>query len=192
MDTLINLSGGVDSVYCAWKLLNENPNEKFLIHHVARSKLVRTRKEKEAVDNVLKYFEENELTNFKYIETTGYVLPKSVSVIKGIEMVGFFTGVILRSYPDIKKVVICANSEDLVQGEGYNLRSKTRFDITYATSRGIEVEYLYPLRYMTKGEIADSLPVELLSLCFYCRKPDDDGNPCGRCQPCKNIRKNRQ
>jgi len=191
MDTLINLSGGVDSVYCTWKLLKDNPNKKYLVHHVARSKIVRTRKEKEAVDNVLKYFEDNSLTNFKYIETTGYLLPKSVSPVKGIEMIGYFTGVILRSYPDITKVVICANAEDLVQGEGYNLRSKTRFDITHATSRGVEVEYLYPLKHMTKGEIADALPVELLSLCFYCRKPDTDGNPCGKCQPCVNIRKNR-
>jgi 7-cyano-7-deazaguanine synthase in queuosine biosynthesis len=192
METLINLSGGVDSVYCVWKLLKENPDEKFLIHHVARGKTVRTKKEKESVDSVLKYLKDNDLTNYKYIETTGYDLPKSVSAIKGIEMVGFFTGVILRSYKNIKKIVICANSEDLVQGDGYNLRSKTRFDITHATSRGIEVEYLYPIRNMTKGEIADSLPVELLSLCFYCRKPDMEGNPCGKCQPCVNIRKNRR
>lgn len=192
MNTLINLSGGVDSVYCVWKLLRENPEEKFLIHHVARDKRVRTKKEKEAVDNVLAYLKNSGLTNFKYIETKGYVLPKSVSVIKGIEMVGFFTGVILRSYKNIKNVVICANSEDLVQGEGYDLRSKTRFDITYATSRGVEINYLYPIKHMTKGEIADALPVELLALCFYCRTPDADGNTCGNCQPCRNIRKNRQ
>jgi len=192
MDTLINLSGGVDSVYCAWKLLKENLDKKLLIHHVSRNKTVRTKKEKEAVDAVLNYFNDNGLFNYSYIETTGYVLPKSVSAIKGIEMIGFFTGVILRSYPSIKQVVICANSEDLIQGDGYNLRSKTRFDITSATSRGIEVEYLYPLRHMTKGEISDSLPVELLSLCFYCRKPDREGTPCGQCQPCVNIRKNRR
>jgi 7-cyano-7-deazaguanine synthase in queuosine biosynthesis len=192
MNTLINLSGGLDSVYCAWRLLKENPEEKFLIHHVARDKMIRTKKEKEAVASVLSYLKNSGITNFKYIETQGYVLPKGVSSIKGIEMVGFFTGVILRTYKNIKNVVICANAEDLVQGEGYDLRSKTRFNITDATSRGVEINYLYPIKHMTKGEIADSLPVELLSLCFYCRTPDSKGNPCENCQPCRNIRKNRQ
>jgi 7-cyano-7-deazaguanine synthase in queuosine biosynthesis len=191
METLINLSGGVDSVYCAWKLLKENPDEKFLIHHVARNKTLRTKKEKEAVDAVLKYFKDNDLTNYKYIETKGYVLPKGVSSVQAIEMVGYFTGIILRSYKNIKNVVICANSEDLIQGQLYNIRSTTRFNIVNATSRGVEVTYLYPIKHMTKGEIADALPTELLSLCFYCRRPDVEGNSCGECQPCINIRKNR-
>lgn len=187
MDTLLNLSGGVDSVYCMWQYLTNNPDKKLLVHHVARKKSLLSKREYVAVKSVLKYFTAKGMTNYEYIETAGYSTPKTIRPVKAIEMVGWFTGIILRSRPEITKVIISANAEDLVQGSGYNKRSQSRFDIIKLIAPK-EPEYLYPIKDMTKAKLAETLPNEILSLCWYCRKPTIDGKTCGVCQPCRLIR----
>ena len=187
METLVNISGGVDSMYCAWKVLKENKEETFLLHHVLRDKNIRVRKEKTAVDSCLRYFRNEGLINFKYVENTCYKLGEGVKTIQDIEMVGIFTAIILRSFPSIKKVVISANKEDLVQGRLYDLRSKTRFETIHALSRNKEVEYLYPIKDLTKKEITKLIPRNLLKVCWSCRKPDVNGIACGKCQPCRRM-----
>lgn len=187
MDTLINLSGGVDSVACAWLLMKDNPSKTFMLHHIARTTPLGIQ-EKIAVDNSLKYFDEVGLTNYQYKETTGYSTP--FSPLKAIEMVGYFTGLILRSRQEITKVVISANSEDLVQGANYNSRSASRFEIVRVVARR-EPEYLWPIKDFTKKQLVEMLPKGLAAACWSCRKPKN-GNPCGRCQPCRAIIGNRR
>jgi 7-cyano-7-deazaguanine synthase in queuosine biosynthesis len=194
MKTLINISGGVDSIYCAWKLLTENPNETFLLHHIVSSKTVlpknsRLKLEKNSVDKFIEYLKKHNVNNFVYIESKRYRLDSKIKAIQDIEMVGIYTGIILRTYKNIENIVISANSEDLVQMNGYQTRSKTRFEIIDALSRNHPINYLYPIKDMTKKEISNSMPADLLQLCWYCRKPNMDGSTCGTCQPCKNISK---
>ena len=49
-----------------------------------------------------------------------------------------------------------------------------------------DVEFTYPQLRMTKGEIIGGLPAELLSLCWYCRRPKH-GKPCHECHTCKQV-----
>jgi 7-cyano-7-deazaguanine synthase in queuosine biosynthesis len=194
MNTLINISGGVDSIFTAWKLLSENSNETFLLHHVSGSQSFlpansRVKLEKSAVLNFLQYLDNHNITNYKYIESKRYRTDSSVKSIKDIEMVGIFTGILLRTYTTISKIVVSANLEDLEQGVNYNERSQTRFEIINAISRNHNVEYIYPIKDLTKSEISNLMPEELLKLCWYCRNPQIGGKVCGKCQPCININK---
>lgn len=184
MDTLINLSGGVDSVVCAWMLMKENPKKEFLLHHISRNTTL-GKHEKIAVELVLKELLDLGLKNYRYKETTGYSLPSGVKPLKAIEMVGYFTGAILRSMPEITKVVISANAEDLVQGEGYNTRSKSRFEIIKVIGKR-EPEYLWPIVDYTKAQLVGMMPEKLYKACWSCRKPVN-GVTCGKCQPCRAI-----
>jgi 7-cyano-7-deazaguanine synthase in queuosine biosynthesis len=194
MKTLINISGGVDSIYCAWKLLTENPDQIYLLHHVTSSKKFlpdnsRIKKEKKAVDDFLEYLKKNAITNFAYLESKLYTMDPKINRILDIEMVGIYTGIILRTYRSIENIIISANVEDLQQSNGYNLRSKTRFEIINAISRNHPINYIYPISDLTKRQITEKMPVDLLELCWYCRNPNLDGTTCGKCQPCRNIAK---
>jgi 7-cyano-7-deazaguanine synthase in queuosine biosynthesis len=45
---------------------------------------------------------------------------------------------------------------------------------------------LYPLIDMTKRDIIKEIPIELLRLCWWCRRPRD-GAECHRCHTCRQV-----
>src|SRR5690606_8661524 len=126
-DMLINLSGGIDSTYAAYKYLRENPNKKLLLHHcVLKNFQNRWPKEKEAVEKVLQYLERKNLKNFDYIETV-FDYGGIGSMIHDIEMIGFMTAIILRNQNfRVEEVAITASKDDTLQ-PSYKYRAKSRF-----------------------------------------------------------------
>ena len=88
MRTLLNFSGGIDSAYCLYRYLKDDPRETLLVHHLNLiNKEGRAPHEKQAVKSILDWCVKNGIANFKYIEsafdygTLGYL-------VKDIEIIG--------------------------------------------------------------------------------------------------------
>ena len=184
-DALIFLSGGMDSTYCAWKWMKDNPEKTLLIHHID---LVnhegRARLEARAVENILRWFTKSGLKNFKYTET--HVNYKTLPGFPyDIELAGFFQALILRKH-EISEVIICASSHDLGL-PGYENRAKRRYDIIKAmVPPETKLNYVYPIIEMDRTEVIQGLPVDLRKMTWFCRRPRS-GQPCRECATCKET-----
>ncbi len=186
---LVNLSGGYDSVYCAWKQLTES-QEELLIHHCyMKKKSGRAPYEKSAVDKVLKWFTDNGLTHYKYVETVFNYKTFGIG-IHDIELVGCITGVLLQLYPEINKVLFCSNKGDR-RGWGNPARVQQSMDLRRLIGLR-EVDHEFPALEYYKKEIIKLLPKDLAELCFTCRNPGKEGEPCGRCSSCRSAGDRRQ
>lgn len=183
---LCNISGGVDSVYSAYAVLKGNPEDRVVLHHMARSTNIRQKLELAAVKQALGWLMGAGLTNFVYMQSEGGRSPETVAELQDIELLAPHMGAILRQHPTIGKVVISANAEDLKQGAGYEKRSRVRFEILESVARRTP-EYLWPISHMTKRDIIAAMPESLFRLCWYCRRPTADLLPCGRCNPCRHV-----
>lgn len=201
--TLINLSGGIDSTYLLWKYLTNK--EHVLVHHCNMiNHEGRSAPEKIAVDKIISWFLENGLDTFKYIETT-FDYGDLEFIVKDIEVVGFMSAVILRSpeYRNMRHIAVSANAHDesnnpedlsVIRREGL---------IKLIGPKPLVSEIIFPMLHLTKKEIIDEMPRELLEMTWFCRRPitfDSSGNeiirnskdaarwePCKQCHTCKHV-----
>jgi 7-cyano-7-deazaguanine synthase in queuosine biosynthesis len=184
--SLIFLSGGIDSTAVCYKLLKENTNQRFLIYHCNfRDYQHRHDYEKLAVNKIIRYFKENNLNNFDYINSD-FSYGNINAIVQDIELWGFFMGLILRgkSY-DIENISICASKFDLQQGEEYEARSRRRYNVIKALLE-YEPVYTFPIKDLTREDLIKLLPKNLLEMTWFCRRPND-GRPCGKCKTCVNT-----
>lgn len=182
---LLNLSGGIDSAYCAYKLLKEGRS--LLIHHCIL-KNIENRHEQEyrAVQHCLNYLKKNGLNNFEYLETS-FDYGNINALIFDVEIIGFLSGLVLRNtkYHKIKDVVISVNKNDPT---GQNINCARRVISNACTEIVLklinkEVNFIYPIINMTKEEIINDCPKDLLSGLWWCRTPQY-GKICGKCKTC--------
>src|SRR5690606_3432523 len=175
--TLLHFSGGQDSTYAAYKWLKEHPNEILLIHHLN-----------------LKHKAENRLTvekaavnNFIYLESSfDYGNLPRIS-IKDIQIVALFTGIILRTpqYKTINKLLLSwhkgeVHREDIKKG--YRVKK-----ILDALEVDRHVEFVFPIEHLTRREMFDDTPKELIKYMWSCRKPKN-GSHCGVCKTCIELK----
>jgi len=181
--TLIQFSGGIDSAFVLWDWLSRNKDEYCLVHHI---NLInhegRVDYEKQAVYEILQWLDNQELTNYIYLESTfdygnlGYI-------IKDVEVCGFFSGIVFRSphWTNLKNIAISV----------YDINSKReglRRTLLREVSYGKDYHFEYPLHRMTKKDVMKAMPEQLLKLCWYCRTPSTSGK-CGKCITCKEVLK---
>ncbi len=193
----INLSGGIDSVYYLWRLLQENPDKKILVHHCL---LFENRKkvEKKATDDVLEYFRSNNLANFEYTETK-FSRMGIKGTIYDIEPLYFLSGMILKSHKAISDVYIPICKEELAGSFKKLLKAgkswvdhedpKDRFYkcMVYCnTMARRKLNYHTPYWKKTKKDMIREMPQELFELTWFCRKPRE-GVACGKCFNCKRV-----
>lgn len=181
--TLINFTGGLDSTYALWNYLKNNPNEWFLVHHCnLKNHQKRDVEEIKAVKNILNELKRMGYNNFDYVETT-FDYGTTNTMIHDIEVIGFLTAVLLRdNRRRIGAVSITASADDFTQ-KSYPLRAETRFRIINTTTRGVEPNYDYPIKHLTRKDMIETLPPNLLKLIWYCRKPKASQR-CGKCSTC--------
>lgn len=182
---MINLSGGIDSVYAAYDALKRG--ESILLHHcVLKSRTNRWQQERKAVDHALKYFNKNELNNYTYVETA-FDYGKINYLIYDVELIGFLTGLVLRNpkYNSVKKVVVSINASD---PSALDINTPRRVNANTLTNTLLdrEIEFDYPYISISKEDMIRNLPKELLSGLWWCRIPRG-GNKCGKCKPCREI-----
>src|SRR5690606_16141063 len=73
-DVLSNISGGIDSAYCTYQWLKDNPDKKMLLHycHILKRtcRLENKRREHKSVHNIIKWLQDKNLKNFHFIESS--------------------------------------------------------------------------------------------------------------------------
>lgn len=189
-DTLLLLSGGVDSVWALWKHLTTT-SEPIRTHHVHLINWEgRTRFEAHAVKKVLAWARKNGFGNrIIHSEST-----TDVGNLKWIprdhHTWGFWAGFILAdpSNAGITKVIRTFHIDSVEGG----VDSPTRHRADEAWRRPIEfmarrpVELVWPMIGLTKADVVRDLPAELLELCWWCRRPRA-GRPCHACHTCRQV-----
>jgi len=184
-DTLIQLSGGVDSTYVLWKWLVENPDKIAIVHHIElKSYEGRYEMELQAIDVILKWLDSNGLKNYIYLQNT-FDYGNIPSSIYDVELCGFHAGFILRSvrFIDTNKVHIP------VYGATTEREERRRKVLSFTARR--EIDCIYPLYGREKWEIIEELPEELFNLTWYCRSPLNN-KKCGICFTCREVEKSKE
>lgn len=183
---MVNISGGVDSVYAALKALESG--EHLLLHHcILKSRTNRWQQEKRAVQHALSYYKQRGLDSFVYVETS-FDYGKINYLIYDVELIGFLTGLVLRNprYGSVKKVIISVNKDD-PSGRDRNAPRRVISNSLATTLLGDKkVEFVYPHIDMTKSDMLKDTPKELLEKLWWCRTPRGN-NPCTTCRPCREI-----
>ncbi len=191
MDTLLNLSGGIDSTYCMYHYLKNNPNKTLLVHHidlVSPEARLRHIHELNAVTKILKWMNKNGCTNYEYLQSKVDYQAFNYTCVD-VNVVLFMSGILLQSpkRTNITRIIMPNHYEDF-QRRDYENRSLSRFKIFEAmVSR--EIEFLYPIKEMTKKDLREATPKFLYNLTWYCRRPLKDGKPCGKCRTCIDVNK---
>lgn len=199
VDTLINLSGGVDSAYALWKFLKTGQVP--LVFHCKLGnefgpQAVRRRREYEweSVQNIISWCKSQGLPEFEFVFNE-FDYGSVGWCVNDIEIIGFMNGILLRQtaaynlrdkdYSNISKIIVSSNVGD-VGSIGYEHRSKLRKDITQLVAMR-PIEFVSPMKDMQKLDILLECPQELIDLCYWCRVPWGDNKVCGVCDPCKQI-----
>lgn len=100
-----------------------------------------------------------------------------------------YIGVILRRRPDVVAVAYGNIAVDLTH-PGARQRFPAGRKIVQAISGRTDVEMLEPFIDLSKHEVRDTLPPDLLALTFSCFMPVKDGEEwrvCGKCQKCGEV-----
>ena len=200
MIAFLNLSGGVDSTYYAWRWLRENPKDKILLHHCLYID-ARLSEEKAACDRITKYFKDSGLHNFKYEET---VFNKGTlrGIVYDVEALSGITGLILKMHPKIKNVLLSYCREETSELDLYVAKNgsitgfnpKHRYSVanhiaeTLARRSFNYILYREGRGIMSKEQMIKEMPKELFEMTWYCRKPVN-GETCGSCHTCRKIKK---
>lgn len=203
-DTIVNLSGGVDSTYLLYEYLSQKKD--LIVHHCDMiNGEGRYLAEKSATRKVLNWLEQNNLSTFKYYETV-FDYGNLPYILKDIEVIAVFTSALLRApiFHHIKEIAVSANSSD---------ESNNPNDISVISRKAIidalkppfvEAELTFPIIHISKSEMVRTLPKDLLELTWFCRRPvyfnaeglkvghrDKDNavyaETCKACVPCVKI-----
>lgn len=190
-DTLLHLSGGMDSAFCLWQALTERPDERVYVHHVLLRHNAEDRmsQEQQACLNIIRWLRANDLDNFDYHESRfDYGNLPRIS-IKDIQIVAMFSGIILRTpnYSGWKRMLLCwhhGEVDDLEISRGYRVRAML------TALEAPEIAFEFPIRNMTRLDMARQMPAELLAMVWYCRKPvvkNGESQSCGKCKTCLEM-----
>jgi 7-cyano-7-deazaguanine synthase in queuosine biosynthesis len=180
---LVMLSGGVDSTASLYIYLKQNPTHWVYVHHCNMlSPGNRVKEETRSARDVVEWIKQNVSENITYTETD-FSYRDLAHIVQDIEVMGFLTGLILRSRTyHIEKVTINASLHDFAL-PGYQIRAKRRFKIIEAMTNRL-IEYDYIIKDMTREQVIKSIPSELLRLTHFCRRPVN-GENCQECVTCK-------
>lgn len=187
MCTLIHISGGMDSVYTAYKHLVTEPRNKLFLHHIKLRHRAENRLEQEqqAVNNVLAWFNLQGLRNYEYFESVFDYGNLPRIAIKDIQVVSVFSAIMLKTpfFGNISKIKVPWHKGE-VHLEEKKRGHRIRKILQALEAREVELEF--PIAHMSRQEMAADMPKELLDMCHCCRKPVGN-EACGKCATCKEL-----
>lgn len=189
---MLMLSGGIDSVAALYKHLTET-DEPIRTHHV---KLLnwegRARYEAVAVQKVLAWARRNGHSHriIHSQSTTDYGSLRYI--VADHHTWGYWAAIVLANprSAGITRIIRTMHIDDSIRDgvvqpdKQGRIREAWEKPIELIAKRGIE--FVWPLREMTKAQVIQSLPRELLEVCWYCRRPQR-GKPCNECRTCKHV-----
>ena len=180
---ILSWSGGIDSTSCLYQLVTAG--EKVLAHHIVLKHGGNTRwiQERRAVMELQSWFWARRL-EFDFVETQ-FDYGDLPDVARDILVTGFVAGVIAQQYGSIQRAVICSSLDDVQRQEGTNIQV-----LRMALTEGLalrKLEWIVPNAEKSKIQVMNELPHSLLKECWYCRRPDSRGRPCGQCPTCEVV-----
>jgi len=193
-DTLVMLSGGLDSTAMLYKLLTTEPERKLHVHHLSIQGWENNTKhlaEQAAVQNIIEYLAD---FDFVYSENAYQFDHRAFD-----QMVYYYHAACLAASDlNIKEVAIGRIKTD-IEAEANQVISPTKagraiFEIvieTWPRRRGHRPQLIFPVEELNKQELIKLLPEELFKMTCSCRKPRIVQNIleiCGRCRKCREIK----
>ena len=181
-------SGGLDSLGMTYKLLTDHEYKDYRVHiHHIHNRNVENRYRAEAAAVKIALKELRQLGfEFDYSESEIGTQPFGQKFLFDTDSINFFAGYVASANPDIKKVALGMQANDANQSlEDRRVRAQKIF--TAFTN----AEKIFPVEFMTKREIYDSLPASLRNMFWSCRRPvytDKAIAPCLKCDTCVKLR----
>lgn len=177
---LLMFSGGIDSTYVAYDFLRRNQKEYLLLHHIKlHNKQNRMLCEDLSCKKITTYLKENNFNNFVYSESS-FNYGDIKHLIYDIEIVAFHMYILLQHpYYNIKNILL----------PFYMNKSKDRYDKFFNIIKlsNKDVNFSFPISKMTKCQVINRLPKNLLNITWYCRTPINK-QPCHTCETCLAVR----
>ena len=200
---LCMFSGGLDSTAALYKLLTDKEYDDYdiYVHHIQIINAAKRHKaEKVAVDNIVKQLRQGlRVRPFKYststVNTEFLHTPGFRGFMSDVCLVAFIASQICLRNHNIRKFVIGVTNSDK-RNPGTAIRNRTIQSIfDAALTEGYPETVEYPTYYqmvgdLSKQELWDLLPNNLIALTHSCRKPSYLGDrifPCNKCKTCIEI-----
>lgn len=175
---LLMLSGGIDSAFCMWQALSKG--RRLHVHHInldtAEGRLV---VEKRATQRILEWHRARGLSNFTYTEST-IRLSRALRTPYDRTWYATMAGVVFMTERGLRHMIHPRHKDGLYVRAGQSVEAKARQadreisgHIQLVTGRRPVIEM--PMLELTKAEIIQQMPRDLLSRTWYCRRPKGGG-----------------
>jgi 7-cyano-7-deazaguanine synthase in queuosine biosynthesis len=199
-DTLLMLSGGLDSTGALWQLLQDEEHKVHIHHLYLLNKQNRAEAEQRSVKNILSYLSKfykfkysesyHEYPFYSYIDTINTETEEvkvTQNFIPDSDIYNFIAGTICLNLPTIKKVAVGRTKSD----SGSDTEERTIRANKLLQLFAPNVQKIYPVGNLTKSEIYNMLPEELRSMTWSCRNPinldENTSKECGKCKTCLEL-----
>lgn len=188
-DTLLLLSGGIDSAWCLWQRVKAGLVTR--THHVVLNDWEgRAEVESVATRRILEWMNRNGGDGL-IIHTESKVDFGDIRWIpRNFYLWAYWAGTIMASPRgrSITDFVMPRHSDAFTGGPRSPgaLRSDNAHRKGIALIAGREPNLVYPMVHLTKAEVVASMPKGLLALTWHCRRPKH-GKPCHSCKTCKQV-----
>lgn len=188
-DTLLLLSGGIDSAWCLWQRVQAGLPTR--THHVVlKDHEGRARVESAATKRVLSWIHSNGGSNLIHHTESTVDFGTVRWIPKNFYLWAYWAGVIMAapSGRDITTVVLPRHSDAFPGGPTSPgaLKSDEAYTTTIQLITGRAPQLEFPMAHLTKAEVIQSMPEGLLAACWWCRRPQN-GKPCHQCQTCRQV-----
>lgn len=189
-DTLLLLSGGLDSVLALW--LHVKAGRAIRTHHVRLSNWEgRQAAEAAAVGRVLDWMRANGYGRLIHHTESKFDYGDLRYIVRDHNIWGLVAGIVLadpKRAGNVTKVIRTFHRDSVVGGaaSSHGQRAAEAWDQPIQRLARNPITYVYPLADMTKAEIVRALPDDLLALCWWCRRPRS-GQPCHDCHTCRQV-----
>ena len=189
MTTLVMFSGGLDSTAMLVRLLAGTQDE-LRAHHIRMvNRERRADAEQQAVERIVAYCRRR-YRPFRYSES-GLDFAALEAIPIDYLSIAFVACQVAIDTPGCTRVAVAALARD-TDIANRTARQRRVFEAMHECYRARKlgeprVEWITPVYECTKGELAASLPAELLALTWSCRRPvaaAGGWQACGACKAC--------
>jgi len=200
---LCMFSGGIDSSGVLDQLMTNDSykDNPLIIHHIhIHNRENRANAEAFSVSSILNYYKKNTQREFVYsessINTVGFASLESKRFPFDMDVCAFISGNICAARKDIEYVAMGRTKTD-IDGQGGNFSNRMKraqeiFKDVISLDKENPPTYIFPVMEQTKEEIWISLPEEVKSKTWWCRRPvyneTQGAKPCGKCQTCQDVK----
>lgn len=198
--TIISFSGGIDSTYYLWRWLREHPNERIVVHqcYYGSYNAVRKDAERTARSAIVSWLNRHGLRNFgveltewpeswkyPYHDIIGLAMPLACTILRHEDVEEII-------YPFWKTEIDKALNGKAFGGSFTEFAPDHRYNRMVSIIDGIApgCKHSIPYAHVSKEEIIEQMPKDLLRLTWWCRwpRPTNSGYAiCGACDSCLAI-----